>query len=191
MKKIVMLIVFLGVFTRLMAQENGVKKVYYNTIGLGTVLLPSSGFSFSGQIENGYQFNSHLGVGLGIGYERIFGKPYLPVSLNFNYRILDRKVSPFVSGSFAYEMEMNRLNNIHKNAGWSTGLQVGAWFTINKHFSIKTSLGYRRLVRSPYEDFGFKSAGIIEGGCVGPIPAIYAQPFQKNALELKVGLVIQ
>lgn len=82
----------------------------------------------------GYQFNSHIftGLGVGVGLYDEFDDFGIPVFANFRYTILNKRISPFVDAKAGYsfgDME-----------GLYLSPSIGCRFAIGKRMAITTSV---------------------------------------------------
>ena len=107
-------------------------------------LLGGSQLSPSVQIINGFSFDSHWDLGLGIGWEQYWWDHYIPISANMRYNILNNHFTPFVDVMAGYVMPMGNFDS--NKGGFSSGAKIGFTKHLSDRFSFSTSAGYRFAV---------------------------------------------
>lgn len=114
-------------------------KGYYNRTSLG--VMGGSQIGASMRVVNGYSFNRHWEMGLGIGLERFTWTPYIPIFLESRYSLFSGPTRPFVSAHAGYEMPLRNLE--FSKGGLTTGLALGITHYFSNRIGISTSVGYR------------------------------------------------
>lgn len=112
---------------------------FYNRINVG--VLGGSNSSPSFNIINGYRFNQHWSVGLGLGVEQFFWNRYIPTFVEGNYNLLKSPTTPWLSVMAGYEVPFENFNTV--KGGITCGGKIGFSYFIAKHVGISTSIGYR------------------------------------------------
>ena len=112
---------------------------YYNLTSLS--LLGGSELSPSFQVINGYAFNPHWGLGLGLGIETFGGWNYFPLFIDGKYTLFEEGFSPFCSIGVGYDLA---TENFDRNKGGFLAMgRIGIQHPLGKHFGLVTSAGYR------------------------------------------------
>jgi hypothetical protein len=112
---------------------------FYNRTSLG--ILGGSEIGYSLRTVNGYSFNRHWEVGLGVGIDRFLWTPYIPIFAEGRYSLFTGATRPFVSAHAGYEMPLRNFE--FNKGGLTTGLDLGVTHYFSKHLGISTSAGYR------------------------------------------------
>ncbi len=112
---------------------------YYNQTSLG--ILGGSELSASFQVVNGYSFNPHWGLGVGMGWEIFYGQHYVPLFIEGTYSLLNKNFTPFCSIGAGYDLP---TRNFERNkGGLLTQGRIGFKHQLGDHFGLITSAGYR------------------------------------------------
>jgi len=111
----------------------------YSSVSLGYMPGVNAGNSF--HIINGYRFNNHWNLGIGLGKETIQNYDYIPLFLHGQYNLFASSTTPFISVMAGYELPFN--NNNFNKGGFTTGAQIGINHYFSKHVGLTTSVGYR------------------------------------------------
>jgi len=115
------------------------KGIIYSTINYG--YMPGINASKSFHIINGYRFNNHWNLGIGVGKESVGNQDYIPLFLHGQYNLLKANTTPFISVMVGYEMALN--NQEQNKGGFTTGAQFGINHYFSDHVGLTTSVGYR------------------------------------------------
>jgi hypothetical protein len=146
-------------------------KGFYNRTSLG--VLGGSEIGGSVRTVNGYSFNRHWEIGLGLGLESFTWTPYIPIFLEGRYSLFTGATRPFVSAHAGYELPLRDLE--FNKGGLTTGLDLGVTHYFSNHIGISTSAGYRFAILKAnsqwWEDFSTIS--------------------QINRFEIRLGLVFR
>lgn len=115
---------------------NGLKRGLRGYVEVGYALGLSDDDDGCGLVRAalGYQFNSHIftGLGVGVGLYDEFEDLGLPVFANFRYTILNKRISPFVDAKAGYSfIDME---------GLYLSPSIGCRFAIGKRMAITTSV---------------------------------------------------
>ena len=110
------------------------------------------------QTINGYQINSKLNVGVGIGIEQISQSSnaigYIPLFADFRTYFLKNKLTPFFSTGLGYSFVINKnyphYPSVQLGGGLLINPSLGGKFFISKNTALNISLGYR------YQQTSFK-----------------------------------
>jgi hypothetical protein len=142
--------------------------------------LSGNAFSQTFQIKNGVSFNNRFIASIGLGMERYFYQPYLPIVLDFRYNILKKNTTPFVSVSSGYLQSLPRnYGNIGFRGGFTAGGKIGISHFITDHFGIETSIGYR--YSDVKQNYGWYEIAILP----------YDYKTELHRFELSVGLIFK
>lgn len=114
-------------------------KGFYNRTSLG--VLGGSEIGISLRTVNGYSFNRHWEVGLGLGLDRFLWTPYIPIFVEGRYSLFTGATRPFVSAHAGYELPLRNLE--FNKGGLTTGIDLGVTHYFSNHLGISTSAGYR------------------------------------------------
>lgn len=112
---------------------------YYNQTSIS--LLGGSDLSASFQVINGYSFNPHWGLGIGLGIESFRGRTYAPIFIDGQYTLNDNTFSPFGALSFGYDIATQ--NAEYNKGGLFGNARIGMRGQLGEHIGILTSIGYR------------------------------------------------
>lgn len=104
-------------------------------------IMGGSQVSPSFQLVNGYSFNEHWDLGLGLGLESFWWDQYIPVFVEGRYNLLNKPFTPFVNVMAGYEVPVSNWN--FNKGGFTTGTRVGVTRYIGNRVALSTSLGYR------------------------------------------------
>lgn len=114
-------------------------KGYYGALTFGA--LGGSEVSANLTMVNGYQISPHWGVGLGIGIESFYGRPYLPLFAEGRFNILKSGSTPFLNLGLGYDIVIQDLER-NKGGFLAQGL-IGFKHELGTHFGIMTGIGFR------------------------------------------------
>jgi len=151
----------------------------YSTISLG--YMPGVNTGNSLHIINGYRFNNHWNLGIGVGKESIEYNDYIPLFLYGQYNLFESSTTPFLSLMAGYEMPLN--NNAFNRGGFTTGAQIGINHYFSKHIGLTTSVGYR------FGYFENEQSNWNPQGIWWPEPVITIR--ELNRFEFRFGLVFK
>lgn len=139
------------------------EKGYVNLTGMN-ILPGGSTSTVSFQMVNGYQFNSRLSAGIGIGFV-LYNDPLnlMPLFFDVKYKFLEANTTPFVffkSGySFSILSDESMEVESHRG-GFMMNPGVGLQFDTGGGFGIYFSAGYN-LDNSSFEQEGFNERTIV------------------------------
>ncbi len=104
-------------------------------------MMGGDNFSPSFHFVNGYSFNSHWDLGLGIGLESFRWDGYVPIFVEGRYNLLNKSATPFVSAMAGYEMPVGNWDS--NKGGFSAGARIGFTKNLGNRIGLSTSVGYR------------------------------------------------
>jgi len=146
----------------------------YSSVTFG--YMPGNILGSSIQILNGYRFNNHWNVGIGIGKEKIENLNYVPLLLHGQYNLLKANTTPFISVIVGYDLALD--NNEYNKGGFTTGAQIGINHYFSDHIGLTTSVGYRYgYFKNENQNWGW------------PNPTVTIREI--NRLEFRFGLVFK
>jgi hypothetical protein len=123
-------------------------KGFFNNTTMGFMLgSNANGYpegNFSAHFINGYMFNPHFQVGLGLGLEGIDGNFYFPTFLDARWNFKKGRFTPFVGiqGGYAFhDRERGPTNLNPDNNNWSRNTQRDGGFMSGINFGIKNMVG--------------------------------------------------
>ncbi len=132
----------------------------YSTVGLLTgnseVL---DDFTFSMQTSAGYEFNRWIGVGLGVGLEKLRTE-ILPFSLHLKSHILNFPRSPFVSVNIGYSIPLSKEKDSNYNykfkyeGGFHYGVDLGIASFRSNNYALTITAGYKYQRLTEINDYG-------------------------------------
>ncbi|MBI3134173.1 MAG: DUF2715 domain-containing protein [Bacteroidetes bacterium] len=126
---------------------------FYNKTSFGIMGGDQLGASL--RVVNGYTFNPHWDLGLGVGLESFLWDPYIPIFAEGRYSIFQGSTRPFVSAHAGYELPLRNME--FNKGGLTAGIDVGITHYFSNHVGISTSAGYRyaylRENNSWWDDF--------------------------------------
>lgn len=93
------------------------------------------------QIINGFSFNSHIDLGLGIGFETFGWNGYVPILSTFRYNLFEKHFTPFIDVVAGYEMPLRNFNS--DKGGFTSGAKLGFTRQLGNRYAFSTSAGYR------------------------------------------------
>lgn len=133
---------------------------FYHLFGLGWS-IGEDNTNLSLSTENGYRFNEHLAVGLGMNYDRYSPLSALPIYVNARGYLHNRKVSPFYYAGAGYgfawanEERAEGLDFEQVNGGFMA--HTGLGYQINFSGSAMIfHLGYKILnTKMEYSTYGY------------------------------------
>jgi len=117
------------------------------------------------QLLNGYQFNKHLAVGIGIGVMTYEGSAKYPLIADLRWYFRNKELSPFVSvyGGYNFREYSSKVSThndliwqrVNRNSqGPQIGAQVGIREGLSKQFGYTLSAGYKlQQFRSTYPEY--------------------------------------
>jgi len=120
-------------------QTKSVVSGFYNRVNVG--VLGGSASSRSFNIVNGYRFDEHWSVGLGLGIEEFYWNRYIPTFVEGNYNLLKSNTTPWVSLLVGYELPYQNIGSVR--GGITAGGKIGFSYFVADHVGISTSVGYR------------------------------------------------
>lgn len=181
MKKIAFFVLFVFASTIVLAQENKETKLsYYHSVDVKTFLECRQSIGWGAGIEefHGVQFNQHLVLGLGIGFNYLNTRSnaiyqdfdlIIPESsvndymfktyLQLRYLILDNKWSPLIAigagylGMYTSFPERNYATWLH---GFSTSFLVGCNYKYNSRNNYYMGVGFEAPQMICTFNIGFK-----------------------------------
>ncbi|MGK7396633.1 MAG: hypothetical protein ACNS62_18790 [Candidatus Cyclobacteriaceae bacterium M3_2C_046] len=134
---------------------------FYHLVGLGLTFAEQEGGNISLTTENGYRFNDHFSLGIGVNYDRYARSSALPVYANFRGFLYNKKVTPyyFLGGGYGFAWKNNNIDgpfNFTKVAGGMMA-QTGLGYQINfANSALQIHLGYKmQQTRLEYESFNY------------------------------------
>lgn len=148
--------------TKILAKDGSIWAIENNDIaridkyqpkvsGKGIYLRAESGVVGGNQISpsiqfiNGYTFNPHFDLGLGVGFESFWWDWYVPITANFRWNMVkDKWYTPFIDVTAGYEMPLGNFDNL--KGGFTSGAKLGITKNISHRFAFSTSAGYRFAV---------------------------------------------
>ncbi len=139
------------------------EKGYVNLSGVS--ILPGGSTSTpSFQMINGYQFNSQLSAGIGIGFV-LYNDPLnlMPLFLDIKYKFLEANTTPFVFFKSGYSFSIlpdESMEVESHRGGFMMNPGVGLQFDTSGGFGIYFSAGYN-LDNSSFEQEGFNGRIIV------------------------------
>lgn len=149
---------------------------YYGTMTLGA--FGGSAFTGNLSVVNGFQFNKHWAVGLGIGIENFYNNLYVPLFIEGKYDFLKKSSTPFVTAGFGYDIPFE-ITDKNKGGILAQGL-IGFKHQIGEHFGIITGLGFR-YGRLEVEDWNWWN------GTQSSIKTIY----EINRFDIRFGFIFR
>lgn len=101
-------------------------------------IIKNNNYSFGIRTINGYQFNEHLSIGIGIGIEKYIKATLLPISFDVRANILKGKTTPFINSNFGYSLGIN-----DSEGGMIFNPSIGVRTYIRKNIAYVFSLGLK------------------------------------------------
>jgi len=147
-------------------------KGYFNATSLGVMVGTDEwgdpNINFSSSIINGYRFNRHLQLGLGIGMDGLKGSLYYPAFIDTRYNFRKGNFTPFIglqAGITFHDFDTG-LPEIDPNVWWNQsreldggkmgGLYLGIRNMTRGDFGYTMSIGYRfQELQEYYTDWEF------------------------------------
>jgi hypothetical protein len=109
-----------------------------NSIGITTV--------------NGYQFNKYFSVGLGIGFEKIENKSFIPLFLDARMSFLQGKIHPTLNGIIGYLSPIYNLGEHFLFINPSAGIRV----ELSDKISYLLNIGFKWYRQeTTYSGYGY------------------------------------
>ena len=146
----------------------GVQKITYNT-SYATYLVKNKDYSVGFKTVNGYQFNDHFILGIGIGVEQNRCATIFPLSLDFRASILKGAIRPNFNLNVSYAFIVNENNNkvgaLYTEYDSVSSLKIGSYGCYSRlsneigEFFVAPSLGIKKYISSNttlYFDVGYK-----------------------------------
>lgn len=125
----------------------------YSSVTVG--YMPGNALGSSLHVINGYRFNNHWNLGIGVGKERIENLNYIPVLLHGQYNLLKANTTPFIAVIVGYDLALD--NYEQSKGGFTTGAQIGLNHYFSDHIGLTTSVGYRYgYFKNEYTNWGWQ-----------------------------------
>ncbi len=164
------------------------KGIYsYSTLGfLIGKSTASSPETFSAQTSVGYNFNNYIGLGLGIGIEKLQTE-IIPVFVSFKSNLAERANAPFFSCHIGYSFPLSKekkssdaYNNYdyQYQGGINAGFDLGILTYKSQNRAFTITAGYRyQLVKETYTTY-YWSQNSIENNT-----------YEFNKISVKIGFM--
>ncbi|MDX1348931.1 MAG: hypothetical protein R3279_01725 [Putridiphycobacter sp.] len=149
---------------------------YYGTLSFGA--LGGSDLSGNISIVNGYKFNKHWGLALGLGYEGFYGRQYMPAFIEGKFNILDKGSTPFLTAGFGYDVPFSITDN--NKGGFFGQALLGFQHQLGEHFGIVTGIGFR-----------YGQLQVENWGWWGPIDGSAKTIYEINRFDLRFGFIFR
>jgi hypothetical protein len=107
-------------------------------VKIGNNTIENVDYSFGFRLINGYQFNEHLSLGLGIGIDRYKNTTFLPLTFDVRATILKGKVSPAFTANVGYAIGLGDVKG-----GLVINPQIGIKTYISKNVAYLFNIGYK------------------------------------------------
>jgi hypothetical protein len=111
--------------------------------GVGNVKIEDFKFknndnSFGFRTVNGYQFNKHFSLGIGIGIDKYKNTTFLPITFDGRATILKGKISPIFTANIGYAFGLN-----DSKGGVTFNPQIGIKTYLSKNIAYIFNFGYK------------------------------------------------
>ncbi len=162
------------------------QKGIYSFTTLGLLIGSNTSPTFSFHTTAGYNFNNYIGLGLGLGIEKLQTE-IVPVFVSFKSNLSKKANSPFLTCHIGYSFPLSKEknnDNMYNNSdyqyegGVNVGFDVGihSYKSSNRAFTI--TAGYRyQLVKETYTSYYWSQNSIEEN--------IY----EFNRISVKIGFL--
>lgn len=107
-------------------------------VKMGTQIIKNFDYSFGLRTVNGYQFNEHFTLGLGLGIDQYRSATLIPISFDARATILKGKVSPIFTGNVGYAVGLNNVKS-----GLIINPQIGLKVYISRNAAYLFNVGYK------------------------------------------------